>query len=148
MATCELWVKGTAENGGVVAVDVLVTAGWSSSSPMPTLTVIATGNGAGGVYTRYAASPAWQYNPAGWYSYPQFYLKNCTGIDPTQKHDCVNGGCVPQSTYNTPGVYANLATCQSGCAKNSTCTGECVSAADLAALQQAAGTVQTRICGS
>jgi hypothetical protein len=147
MTTCELWVKGTAENGGVVSVDVLVRAGQDSSSPMPTLTVISTGNGAGGVYTRYAASPVWQYNAAGWYSYPQFYLKNCSGVTPEGKCDCVNGGCVPSATYNTPGKYANLAACESGCAKDSPCTGECVSTAEIAALQQAVSTVQSRLCG-
>jgi hypothetical protein len=64
------------------------------------------------------------------------------------KYDCVNGGCVNSATYSTPGIFATLAACQSGCAKNSTCTGECVSAEDLANLQQAAGIVQSRLCGS
>jgi hypothetical protein len=64
------------------------------------------------------------------------------------KCDCINGGCIPAVTYNTPGKYANLAACQSACAKDSPCTGECVSAADLANLQQAAGIVQSRLCGS
>jgi hypothetical protein len=72
---------------------------------------------------------------------------NCTDLS-NEKCDCLNGGCVPAATYNTPGKYANLAACESGCAKDSTCNGECVSAADLAALQQAAALVQPRICGS
>jgi hypothetical protein len=71
---------------------------------------------------------------------------NCT--NPTnQKCDCLNGGCITSTTYNTPGKYANLAACQSGCAKDSTCDGECVSASSIAALQQAANLVQTRLCG-
>jgi hypothetical protein len=72
---------------------------------------------------------------------------NCADLG-NETCDCINGGCVPAATYNTPGKYANLAACLSGCAKDSPCTGECVSAADLANLQQAAGLVQTRICGS
>jgi hypothetical protein len=62
------------------------------------------------------------------------------------KCDCLNGGCVPASTYGTPGKYATLSACQSGCAKDSTCSGECVSAAEIAALQQAANNLQSRIC--
>jgi hypothetical protein len=70
----------------------------------------------------------------------------CDGLD-TGPVDCLNGYCVPASTYNTPGVFANLAACQSGCAQNSTCTGECVSAEELAALQQAANNLRARLCG-
>jgi hypothetical protein len=71
---------------------------------------------------------------------------NCGGIASNQPYDCVNGGCVPKTTYNTPGVYATLAACQSGCAKNSNCTGECVSSDEIAALQQAANNLQARLC--
>jgi hypothetical protein len=70
----------------------------------------------------------------------------CTDPPPTGKCDCVNGGCVPQATYNTPGKYANLAACESGCSKDSPCDGECVSAAEIAALQQAANALQARLC--
>jgi hypothetical protein len=61
-------------------------------------------------------------------------------------HDCINGACLPQITYNTPGKFATLAACQSGCAKNSSCTGECVSASEIAALQQAAANLKARYC--
>lgn len=71
----------------------------------------------------------------------------CTDPLPDGKCDCLNGGCVPQATYNTPGKYANLAACESGCGKDSPCNGECVSADEIAALQQAVATVQTRLCG-
>ncbi len=60
--------------------------------------------------------------------------------------DCINGGCVPKTTYGTPGVFANLAACQSGCAKNSTCAGECVDPAEIAALKQALNTLQSKFC--
>jgi hypothetical protein len=63
-----------------------------------------------------------------------------------QPCDCLNGGCVPKTTYNTPGIYVNLAACQSGCAKNSNCTGECVDPAEIAALKQAVNTLQSKIC--
>ena len=72
----------------------------------------------------------------------------CTdGVNPSQSYDCLNGGCIPKSTYSTPGVFASLAACQSGCATNSNCTGECVSTAELTALQQAASNLQSKFCG-
>ena len=61
-------------------------------------------------------------------------------------HDCLNGGCIPKTTYNTPGVFASLAACQAGCAKNSPCVGECVSPAQLASLQAAATNLKSRYC--
>jgi hypothetical protein len=71
---------------------------------------------------------------------------NCQGISNAQPYDCINGGCIPKTTYNTPGVFASLAACESGCAKNSNCTGECVSTDEIAALQQAASALQARLC--
>lgn len=71
---------------------------------------------------------------------------NNEGVNPAQQYDCINGGCIPKATHNTPGKYASLAACQSGCAKDSDCTGECVSVAELAALQQAANNLQTKFC--
>jgi hypothetical protein len=138
---CELWVRGEAENTGHVQVDVLVVAGWSRNRPMPTLTVINVNQSLG--YTQYSANPPWQYDAGGWYSSPDFYLKNCTDEEPC---DCVNGGCVPKTTYNTPGVFASLAACQSGCAQNSTCTGECVDPAEIAGLRQALNNLQSKFC--
>ena len=71
----------------------------------------------------------------------------CTGcIDPETKYDCLNGGCITALSYNTPGVFASLAACQSGCAKNSNCTGECVPTADIAALEGAAARLISRYC--
>jgi hypothetical protein len=71
---------------------------------------------------------------------------DCDGITPNQPYDCVNGGCVPKVTYNTPGVFETLAACQSGCAKNSNCTGECVDPAEIAAHQQAINNLKAKIC--
>jgi hypothetical protein len=89
--------------------------------------------------------------PDGYCSYVDEYVisstsANCQGIDPSVRCDCVNGGCVPKTTYNTPGVFPTLAACQSGCAKNSNCTGECVDPAEIAALKQAVNTLQSKIC--
>jgi hypothetical protein len=138
---CELWVRGDAENGGRVFVDVPV-GPFVSGQSYPTLTLL--GTSASG-YKSYSATPSWQYNVAGWYTYPEFYTKGC-GLNPNVPCDCINGGCVPKTTYNTPGVFANLAACQSGCAKNSNCTGECVDPAEIAAHRQALNNLQAKIC--
>jgi hypothetical protein len=81
------------------------------------------------------------YHPAGL----TVTLVGC-GPTPDQPCDCVNGGCVPKTTYNTPGVYANLAACQAGCAQNSPCTGECVDPAEIAGLRQALNNLQSKFC--
>lgn len=68
-------------------------------------------------------------------------------VDNNKPCDCLNGSCIPATTYGTPGAFATLAACQSGCAKNSNCTGECVDPAEIAALQQAANNLRGRLCG-
>jgi hypothetical protein len=65
---------------------------------------------------------------------------------PLSPHDCINGSCIPQLQYSTPGQYPNLTACQSGCASNSNCVGECVSPQQLAALQAAADILKTKFC--
>lgn len=146
MATCELWVRGFAENGGRIFVDTLVFASYDSGRAFPSLSVINTDDFGRGTFTRYRANPAWSIDEAGWYSSPEFYLKNCQRVPPDQPFDCLNGGCIPKTAYGTPGFYANLASCQSGCARNSNCRGKCVSPEDMAALEQAANQLQAKIC--
>ena len=139
--TCQLWVKGLAENGGPLYVDVVVFANWSANSPFPVLTEI----GNTGTWRFFSSNPPWPYNGAGWREYPTFYRKGCS-IDPDTPCDCVNGGCVPKTIYNTPGVFPSLSACESGCAKNSNCTGECVDPAEIAALGQSLNTLQSKFC--
>jgi hypothetical protein len=87
-----------------------------------------------------------------WSFYPATLTVTYSGCDndsptsPNQPCDCVNGGCVPKATYSTPGKYDSLAACQSACAKDSPCNGECISAAEIAALQQAANKAQANCC--
>jgi hypothetical protein len=110
---------------GTTMVSV-VTCGWPSLRPATNGVIL---------------GPNYAYHPAGVTVTPV----GC-GPDPNQPCDCINGGCVPQTTYNTPGVFPTLAACQSGCAKNSNCTGECVDPAEIAALKQAVNTLQSKIC--
>jgi hypothetical protein len=70
-----------------------------------------------------------------------------SGINTNQPCDCLNGGCIPASIYKTPGRYATLAACESGCANNSPCDGECVSTAAIANIEQAVNNLQSRLCG-
>lgn len=82
----------------------------------------------------------------------QTTMVNCPNCGPppplsqNQPHDCINGNCLPKTSYNTPGIYSNLAACQSACAKNSNCTGECVPVAEIATLRSAVTALQQRIC--
>lgn len=72
---------------------------------------------------------------------------NCA--DTGQYYDCINGSCIGKETYNTPGLYASLPACQSMCGAPITppCDGECVSNAQIAALQQAANIITSKLCG-
>lgn len=92
-------------------------------------------------------SPAGEIHPNHRFSaIESITYEGCDAIPANQKFDCLNGGCIPKTTHNTPGKYASLTACQSGCAKDSNCTGECVSVAELAALQQAASNLQSKFC--
>lgn len=77
---------------------------------------------------------------------PAGFVEPGAGVSPDQRFDCINGNCLPSVTYNTPGFYANQSACQSGCAKNSNCNGECVSAADMARLNQVVAQVRGKYC--
>ena len=140
---CELWVTGTAEYYGYYAVDVVAKPAWSETTPLPTISFLNTNPGG---WSYYSSTIGGTVNDAGWYGAPTYYLKNCVSVGFQQPCDCLNGGCVPAASYNTPGVFSNLADCEAGCAKNAPCKGECVSAAQLAALNQAISKVRPRLC--
>jgi hypothetical protein len=72
--------------------------------------------------------------------------EGCDPLEPNQRNDCVNGSCLPLTIYGTPGVFASLAACQSGCAQNSNCTGECVDPTEIAGLRQALNNLQSKFC--
>lgn len=45
---------------------------------------------------------------------------NCTGcLFQGDLWDCINGNCVKNSQYNTPGIYQSLEECQSSCGNSS-----------------------------
>lgn len=144
---CDLLVKGKAVfETGIFDVNYGLSGSWDSFQSYPTLTAVFTGTLSGRTYTQYKGDAPWQQDAVRWHAYPTFYLAFCRGIDTNTPFDCINGNCLPKTTYNTPGVFANLAACQNGCAKNSNCAGECIPTAEIAALQQAANIVRSRIC--
>lgn len=141
---CELWVKGEAWTGSSrIAIDIVWRSNWNGTIPN-----VAPVRPASGGSTVYSDGLDGEFNGTGWFGSPVYYLNGCgsSTVPSNQPYDCINGGCIPKTTYNTPGAFANLAACQSGCAKNSNCSGECVPAAELAALQQAANDLNSRYC--
>jgi hypothetical protein len=79
-----------------------------------------------------------------------YVIFDLSPIDPRcdQKYDCINGSCYSEFRFGTQGKYLTKAACQSACSGNGTgCDGECVSAAEIAALQQAASKVRKKLCG-
>jgi hypothetical protein len=142
---CELWIKGAVYfQGDVYPNYSRKVLDWTAGQTIPAITYSHAGQV--GLYDYYIDDGRGGSSGSGWNSAPSYFLVGCGGVNPQEPYDCINGGCVPKTTYNTPGVFASLAACESGCAKDSNCTGECVSAAELAALQQAANNLKSRLC--
>ncbi|MEA5619512.1 hypothetical protein VB711_16935 [Cronbergia sp. UHCC 0137] len=60
-------------------------------------------------------------------------------------YDCINGACLPQSTYNTPGQYPTLADCELVCGGDS-CTGKCISNNEWVQIENLANQVKNNVC--
>ena len=146
---CELWVTGSVYYQGETypGYSRVVRGSWDDNNPLPSIS-LSQANPNGNVYSYYNDGLGGNFDGSGWMSQPSYLLKNCkpNSPDPNQACDCDNGGCVPKTTYNTPGKYPSLAACQSACAKDSSCVGECIPTADIAALQQAANKAQANCC--
>jgi|SRR6476469_5764526 len=70
---------------------------------------------------------------------------NCIVIP--KKYDCINGQCKESTVYNTPGIFADLATCQGKCSlASNNCDGQCISNDEYAQIQSAISQKQ-RDCG-
>jgi hypothetical protein len=63
---------------------------------------------------------------------------------PNIAHDCINGSCIPQSTYNTPGIYQSLSDCEVACGTG--CSGKCISNADWAQISGLASQLKNKNC--
>lgn len=85
--------------------------------------------------------------PDGFCSFLSETIVSTSSDCPETLFDCINGNCIASTTYNTPGIFATLADCQAACGQNPGCDGECVSAAEIAALQAAAANARSNCCG-
>lgn len=60
------------------------------------------------------------------------------------KYDCINGACLPNTTYSTPGLYQSLSECEVVCGTG--CSGKCISNADWATIEGLAGQLKNKNC--
>jgi len=73
---------------------------------------------------------------------------NVREISPcSQKYDCHNGECIPQTKYNSEGIYQSLAECEANCGSSSGCNGECVGKGKISQLQNLANRLKRKNCG-
>lgn len=59
-------------------------------------------------------------------------------------YDCINGKCLPQNNYNTPGFYESLAACESICGFG--CSGKCISNAEWAQIENLSNHLKVKNC--
>ena len=71
---------------------------------------------------------------------------NCP-VDPHPDiaHDCINGACLPKTTYGTPGIYRSLSECEVVCGTG--CSGHCISNVDWAEIEDLSKQLKNRNCG-
>lgn len=99
-----------------------------------------------GTYNFYSDGLGENFSGTGWYSEPEYYLKDCGPV--VELYDCINGDCLNSTVYKTPGKFQNLAACRSECSGGggTPCAGECIPLEEIAALQQAASNIRSRLC--
>lgn len=155
---CELWVRGVQAETLYSLSGTYVDIFFKVVSPSATLPLFQRLNP-----TKDRPFDAW-YPPAigsSWAlpgtwstsSPPEVYFKQgCDNyvppapLSPQNPHDCINGNCLPKSVYGTPGIFASLSACESGCAKNSNCTGECIPSGEINNLRAAVVSLQKQVC--
>ncbi|MBD2197941.1 MULTISPECIES: hypothetical protein [Calothrix] len=64
-------------------------------------------------------------------------------LDPF-KYDCINGACIPSSTYNTPGIYQSLSECEIACGTG--CNGKCISNAEWSKIEGLSSQLRNKNC--
>ncbi|WP_143857025.1 hypothetical protein [Nostoc sp. 'Peltigera membranacea cyanobiont' 213] len=60
------------------------------------------------------------------------------------KYDCLNGNCVKDSLYKTPGLYSTISDCENVCGTG--CGGKCISNSDWAQIEGFSGQLKNRNC--
>lgn len=62
----------------------------------------------------------------------------------SQKYDCLNGVCVTQETYDSPGLYASVAECEQACGPE--CNGKCLSNEEWDKITSLANRLKSKNC--
>lgn len=71
---------------------------------------------------------------------------NCTAcLVVGDLYDCINGACIKNSVYNTPGIYTSLEQCQSECGGVG-CNGVCLSNSEWSTIQGLSNQLKNRNC--
>lgn len=60
------------------------------------------------------------------------------------EYDCINGACLPKTTYNTPGLYPTLEECEVSCGAG--CSGKCISNSDWAKIEGLSSQLKNKNC--
>ncbi|MBE9056351.1 hypothetical protein [Sphaerospermopsis sp. LEGE 08334] len=68
----------------------------------------------------------------------------CYPEPPQAKYDCINGACIPDTTYSTPGLYSTLSECETACGTG--CSGKCISNQDWATIEGLAAQLKNKNC--
>jgi hypothetical protein len=72
------------------------------------------------------------------------FVKTDPNCQTVTKYDCINGACIPKSTYSTPGIYNSLSECETACGTG--CSGKCISNADWAQIEGLSNQLKNRNC--
>ncbi len=71
----------------------------------------------------------------------------CTGctLPPEEiSYDCINGACVPETTYGTLGLYPSLSACETACGTG--CSGKCISNSEWAQIEGLSNQIKNINC--
>ena len=61
-----------------------------------------------------------------------------------EKYDCINGACIPKTTYDTPGLYQSLEDCEVACGTG--CSGKCISNSEWAQIEGLSNELKSTTC--
>ncbi len=71
-------------------------------------------------------------------------FKSYTNSCPPTSFDCINGACIKNSVYSTPGFYKSLSECETACGTG--CSGKCISNADWVQIESLSNQIMNKIC--
>jgi len=129
---CSTWQYGEVDLGDITAASAIPAQSVRNnpSTGCPTGTPLSK---KGVQMNRIVGYANTSYENVTWQTVPTL-IKRGTSCTPAPiNYDCINGACIPKTTYNTPGIYATLSDCEVACGTG--CSGKCISNADWAAIE-------------